>query len=511
MKNRQKKRILNVWFPWLVSERLVRREPELARHVLAAIEERRGRLVLAAVNRRAFHSGLKPGMVLADARAVQPVLQTRFVNVAADRAALLRLANWATRYTPWAGLAEGDSLFLDISGCAHLFGGEEALAADLVARLKGFGLTALCAIADTPGAAWAACRTRQQETVIIPPFGALTGAMTMMKDFPLSALRLSNDTLDSLTSFGLRTFGALYALERRALTERFAAEPVQRLDQVLGVVDEPISPVTPAPAHEARVSCLEPLTTRDAIETGLRTLLEELCGSLADADEGARQLVLACHRVDGTTTRIRVGTSRPSRSKNGLFRLFAEKLDEIDPGFGIEVMVVSAARAETLKPAQQNWQTKGGGGPGLAELVDRLGNRFGFGRIARPAPRQSWLPERAVEDAAPFAEERSVETGGEWPPGRERPLRLLPVPEPVEAMALLPDEPPRQFTRNGKSYRVKAADGPERLEGEWWLKDEPPRDYYQVEDEDGRRYWLYRQGLFGGGEAPRWFLHGVFA
>lgn len=506
MKKGHKKRIMNVWFPWLVSERLVRREPELAKQVLAAIEERRGRLVLAAVNRRALHGGLKTGMVLADARAVQPTLQTRFVNAAADRAALVRLANWATRYTPWAGLAEGDSLFLDISGCAHLFGGEESLAADLTARLKGFGLTPLTAIADTPGAAWAACRARQREATVLQPFDSLTDAMTALKEFPLPTLRLSGDTLDSLTSFGLRTIGALYPLERRALAERFAAEPVRRLDQALGVVDEPISPIAPVPAHEARVACLEPLITREGIETGLRTLLDQLCRSLTQSGEGARQLTLACHRVDGTTARIRVGTSRPSRWVEPLFRLFAEKLDEVDPGFGIEVVAVSATRVEVLKPAQENWQVKGGGGAGLAELVDRLGNRFGFGRIARPAPRQSWLPERAVEDAAPFAE-----ASGEWPAGRERPLRLLTVPEPVEAMALVPDDPPMQFTRHGKSYRVKAADGPERLEGEWWLKDESPRDYYQVEDDEGRRYWLYRQGLYGGGEKPRWFLHGVFA
>ncbi|MEN3976959.1 DNA polymerase Y family protein [Emcibacter sp. SYSU 3D8] len=507
MRRNNKKRILTIWFPWLVSERLVRREPELAKQVLAAIEERRGRLVLAAVNRRAFHGGLKPGMVLADARAVQPTLQTRFINAAADRAALVRLANWTMRYTPWTGLAEGDSLFLDISGCAHLFGGEAALAADLVARLKGFGLTPLTAIADTPGAAWAACRTRREEMTILEPFAALTDAMTAMKDFPLTALRLSPDTLDSLTSFGLRTFGALYPLERRALTERFAAEPVQRLDQALGVVDEPISPIVPVPVHEARVACLEPLVTRDGIETGLRRLLEELCRNLTRSGEGARQLTLACYRVDGTAARIRVGTSRPSRWSEPLFRLFYEKLDEVDPGFGVEVMTVSATRVETLKPAQENWQVKGDGAAGLTELVDRLGNRFGFGRIARPAPRQSWLPERAVEDAAPFT---ATETPG-WPTGRERPLRLLKVPEPVEATALVPDDPPMMFRRGGKAYRVRAADGPERLEGEWWLKDEPPRDYYQVEDEDGRRYWLFRQGLYDGSTAPRWFLHGVFA
>ena len=507
MEKKGKRRILCVWLPWLVTERLVRKEPELARHVLAAIEERRGRLVLAAVNRRALRAGLKPDMVLADARAVQPVLQTRFVNRAADRASLLRLAGWATRYTPWTAPADENSLFLDISGCAHLFGGEAALAEDLVRRLKGFGLTPLVGIADTPGAAWAVCRARQEEVSILAPFGALTEAMSALKDFPLKALRLSADALDSLTSFGLRTLGALYPLEHRALTERFGAEPVSRLDQALGVTHEPISPVTAPPPHEARAALAEPISTRETIETVLHGLLEELCAGLSQSGEGARHLILACHRVDGTVARLRLGTSRPSRWPQPLFRLFAEKLDEIDPGFGIEVMVLAATRVEPLKAAQVNWQVKGGAGSGLAELVDRLGNRFGFGRIARPQPRQSWLPEKAVEETAPF----TSEAGTDWPAGRERPLRLLAVPEPVEAMAPVPDDPPVLFRRHGKAFRVRAADGPERLEGEWWLKNEPPRDYYQVEDENGRRYWLYREGLYEAGGKPRWFLHGVFA
>ncbi|MBI1181088.1 MAG: DNA polymerase Y family protein [Alphaproteobacteria bacterium] len=507
MAGKGKRRFLCVWFPWLVTERLARREPELARQVTAAIEEQRGRLVLAAVNRRAQHAGLTPGMVLADARAVQPVLQTRFVNRAADRASLVRLANWATRYTPWAGLADENSLFLDISGCAHLFGGEAALADDLVRRLAGFGLTPLVGIADTPGAAWAACRARQEEGTILAPFESLTDAMTALKDFPLPTLRLSPDVLDSLTGFGLRTLGALYPLERRALTERFGAEPVERLDQALGVTDEPISPIAPVPPHQAREAFAEAIATREAIDGALRLLLDALCRSLAESGEGARRLVLACHRADGSVCRLRLGTSRASRWPAPLFRLFAERLDEIDPGFGIEVMALAATRTEPLAAAQADWRAKDGGGAGLAELVDRLGNRFGFGRIARPRPHQSWLPERAVEEAQPFA----AAGGTNWPAGRERPLRLLAPPEPVEAMAPVPDDPPVLFRRRGKAYRVRSADGPERLEGEWWLKDEPPRDYYMVEDEEGRRYWLYRQGLYEPGTAPRWFLHGVFA
>jgi protein ImuB len=507
MEKRPKKRFVCVWFPWLVSERLARKEPALARHVTAAIEEDRGRLTVAAVNRRAWHGGLKPGMALADARAVQPGLETRFVNRAADRASLMRLANWATRYTPWAAPAEGHSLFLDISGCAHLFDGEEALAADLAQRLSALGLTPLVAVADTPGAAWALSRERQADVAILPSFGTLSEGMAALKDFTLPCLRLPVGVMDSLAGFGLRTVGALYPLERRALTERFGPLPVQRLDQALGVADEPISPLMPVPPHEARQAFAEPIATRDAIDEALRSLLDRLCASLAETGEGVRQLSLAWHRVDGTVSRLRLGTSRPARWPMPLFRLFTERLEEVDPGFGIEVMSLAATRVEKLPAAQADWRARDGGGAALPELLDRLGNRFGFHHIARPGPRQSWIPERAVEEAAPFA----AQGGGDWPAGRERPLRLLVPPEPVDAMAPVPDDPPVLFRRRGKAYRVRTADGPERLEGEWWQRNEPARDYYLVEDEAGQRYWLYRQGLYEAGAEPRWFLHGVFA
>lgn len=507
MASHHKKRFLCVWFPWFMTERLVRKEPELAKRALGAIEEQRGRLVVAAANQRALRAGLRPGMVLADARAIEPTLQTRFVNRAADRAALVRLAGWATRYTPWAALAEQDSLFLDLSGCSHLFGGEEALAEDLTTRLEGFGLTCAVGLADTPGAAWAVAHQSGEKITILPPFGALTDAMDALKDISISGLRLASDDLDGLASFGLRKIGGLYPLARRTLTERFGPAPVLRLDQALGVVDEPISPFAPVAPHEGRAALAEPVSTREAIEAVLHGLLDGLCQTLNRSGEGARALTLSCHRVDGTVSRIRIGTSRPSRWPQPLFRLFAERLDGVDPGFGIEVMVLSATQVEPLKAIQGNWHVKGGAKAGLADLVDRLGNRFGFGRITRPQPRQSWLPERAIDDGLPFAEL----AGEEWPSGRERPLRLLAWPEEVEAVAPVPDDPPMLFRRRGRSYRVRAADGPERLEGEWWLKDEAPRDYYQVEDEAGRRYWLYRQGLYEPGSQPKWFLHGVFA
>ncbi len=505
MKNR---RIAAVWLPWFPAERLIRRDKALARQALVLIEEARGRLVLKAVSPRAGRAGLRPGMVLADARAVAPDLETRFAQPRADRAALKKLAGWATRYTPWASVGEGHTLFLDISGCAHLFGGEESMAQDMLDRLSTFGLTARIGIADTPGVAWAFAHYIDQSVYIQPSSKTVSDAMEALKDLPVAALRLSENTVDALHGFGLRTVGALYPLERRALTERFDASPVERLDQALGVADEPISPLQPVPPYHARCAFVDPIGAQEDVEAALEGLLETLCSSLAKAGDGARYLTLACHRVDSTVGRIGLGTSRPSRWPQPLFRLFAERLDEIDPGFGIEVMVLAATQAEPLKAVQANWQQKGAGHEdGLAQLMDRLGNRFGFGRIARPRPRQSWLPERAVAKAAPFEGDPE---GARWPAGRDRPLRLLTHPEPVEVTAPVPDDPPVLFRWHRRVFRVKAADGPERLEGEWWLKDQQPRDYYLVEDEEGCRYWLYREGLYDPERSPNWYLHGVF-
>ncbi|MFN3231480.1 MAG: Y-family DNA polymerase [Alphaproteobacteria bacterium] len=505
----KKRRIAAVWLPWFPAERLSRHDKTLARQKLVIIEEQRGRLVLKAVSRRAGRAGLWAGMALADARAVAPDLETRFAQSQADQLALRKLAGWATRYTPWASVGEGHTLVLDISGCGHLFGGEAALAQDMLDRLSAFGLTARIGVADTPGAAWAFAHYIDQSVYIQPSSETVADAMDALKDLPVAALRLGENTVDALYSFGLRTVGALYPLERRALTERFDASPVERLDQALGVADEPISPLQPVPPYHARLAFADPIGAQGDVEAALEALLENLCASLARAEDGARHLTLACHRLDGTVGRISLGTSRPSRWPQPLYRLFAERLDEIDPGFGIEVMVLAATRAEPLKAVQANWQQKGiGNEDGLAQLMDRLGNRFGFGHIARPEPRQSWLPERAVAQAGPF--EAEPETS-RWPGGRDRPLRLLSHPEPVEVTAPVPDDPPVLFRWHRRVFRVKAADGPERLEGEWWLKDQQPRDYYLVEDEEGCRYWLYREGLYDPERPPSWYLHGVFA
>ena len=524
---------------------------------LALIRAEHGRLGLAAVDAAAAEAGLAPGLPLADARAILPDLKTAEEDPAADARALARLAEWCGRYTPWvavdpaAAVGGEGGLLLDVTGCAHLFGGEAALLADLLARLRGFGYEARAALAETPGAAWALARfVADKRPVVLPP-GDLQAALAPL---PPSALRLPPERCELLARLGLTRIGDLYRLPAAALAPRFGEGLARRLDQALGKTPEPISPLAEVPPFLARRVLAEPIMTAEAIAEGLTRLLAGLCAQLEAAQAGARRLALRLYRVDGSVQGLALGTSRPSRDPAHLLRLFAGHLERIDPRFGIDALALAAPESEPLSALQlalgpldspgngpvngwangwANGTTKPGAGS-LAELIDRLNGRLGPGSVTVPAPCESHLPERAVRPADPFAApaESNPPENDAWQAWRgtgaggessrpSRPLRLLPWPEPVEAIAMLPDHPPAQFRWRRLRHRVARAEGPERITPEWWRVGdaEPktdtssdgardletaPRDYFRVEDEDGRRFWLYRRG-------EDWFLHGFFA
>ena len=524
------RRILAAWFPWWPVERLVWRCPEARTRPFVTIGEQRGRLVIEAVNPRAAGAGLAPGMPLADGRAIVPDVIAHPADPAADAHALKRLARWADGFTPRVMPAGADGLFLDVGGCTHLHGGEEALLAALGAGLGGLGLTSRLALAGTPGAAWALARHGERSPAIVPPSAGPARMKEVLAGLPVAALRLDADVVEALVSFGLDRIGTLYPFDPGALAKRFGPAPRRRLEQALGFAQEPVISLPPPLPREARRAFAEPVSTVDAIHAAVEALLGDLCRNLSRAGEGVRRMRLVCHRGDGARSVLVAGTSRPLRRARLLMNLFAGKLERIDPGFGIEEMVLSAEVVEVVEEKQEDWFARAGtaaagrggwiggeGGTGreeLAALVDRLGNRFGFGNIACPVPRQSWLPERAVELREPLAAHRRHGPG--WPEGRRRPLRLLSPPERVEAVAREPGgmEPagaPAFFRWRGRRHRVRAAEGPERLECEWWLEDAPSRDYYLIEDEEGRRYWLFCERPRDPAAPPRWFLHGFFA
>ena len=545
---RTSRRILAAWLPWWPSERLARHRPEARSRPFVTVAESNGRLIIDAANPRATRAGLIPGMPLADARAIVPGVIVRPADPAADAIALERLARWANRFTPRVMPDGTDTLFLDIAGCTRLFGSDEALIASLRRALEGFGLTVRLALADTPGAAWALTHYGAGDPVVVPSGAGPDGLKRALAQLPVAALRLSPDVAEALVSFGLDRICTLFAIEPVELIRRFGTEPVRRLDQALGRLDEPIVPLRPLPPREAHRAFAEPISTAADIRAAVDGLLDDLCGTLGRSGEGARRLHLVCHRVEGDRWTLTVGTSRPLRRKRPLMSLFAEKLDQVEPGFGIDEIVLAADVVETIDELQTDWSGEATGGyraadeEELADLLDRLGNRFGFDRIGRPVPRQSWLPERAAAregllKAGSAAPPGSTTHSGSavhptaaasWPEDRRRPLRLLSPPQPVEAVNLEPGGPPFGFRYRGRFHQLRAVEGPERLECEWWREDAPRRDYYLAEDETGRRYWLYRESERGPGvtprpeqtprleEAPRpertlrWFLHGLF-
>ena len=464
---------------------------------------------LAAVSAAAAAAaGLAPGMTLADARALAPGLATRPDDPRAAARRLAALADWARRFTPWTAPCGVDGLWLDTTGCERLFGGETALLARLSAGVARRGHDHRLAVAETPGAAWAAARFAAGARIAIAP----GGARAALAPLPVAALRLPAETAAALARVGLRRVGDLYDRPRAPLVRRFGRLVGDRLDQALGRRGEPVSPRRPPVRHRARRGFAEPVADAASVAAALDALLDMLCAALADAGLGARRLALRLFRVDGDSRVLAVGAARARRDARGLARLFAERLDGLDAGHGIEVMELEAARTEPLAAARTRLDSRPGGEDRLAETIDRLVNRLGADRVVRPGPRDTHLPDRAVRRLAPLPEPGAAAV---WP-AAARPVRLFAPPRPIEAVAAAPDDPPVLFRWRGRSIRVARASGPERIAGEWWREEAPTRDYYRVEDTGGARFWLYREGLYesrGGAPAPapRWYLHGLFA
>jgi protein ImuB len=464
------------------------------------------RRIVAAADARALALGLAPGMALAHARAMVPGLAVAEADPDGDAQALARLAAWCLRIAPLTAAAPPDGIWIDATGSAHLHGGEAAMLAALVERIGGTGATARAAIADTPGAAHAVARHAGVATSVVP-HGESAAALA---ELPIAGLRLPDDMLTGLHQLGLERIGQLAAVPRAPLARRFGKLPGLRLDQALGRVSEPIRPVFPEELISHRLAFAEPLLTAEAFALVIGELVRAVCVHLEETGQGARRLDLVFERVDGTLQTVSIGTARPVRGDRHLARLLDEKIETIDPGLGVEAMRLLVPLAEPLAYTQA---ATGGDAAAadIAVLVDRIENRLGLGRVYRPAAVESDVPERSVRHVPVLA----PPTGAAWPEDLPRPVRLLDPPQPVEAMALLPDQPPVAFTWRGRRHRIRHADGPERIFGEWWRRPAETsavRDYFAVEDEDGRRFWLFRRG---DGADPdtgdlHWFLHGVF-
>jgi protein ImuB len=551
------KRIVSVWLPQWPIERLARHRPGVAPDdkPFALVTGGAHGIRITAVNIRAAREGLRVGMSLADARAAVPSLVSHPAEAERDAQALERLALWLGRYGPSRNVEGCDGVWIDTTGVAHLFGGEAALLENLVRRLAGFGITARAGLADTPGTAYALARfaTTRRRTVMAPAGEAQTAAA--LAGLPVAALRLSQETVVLLKRLGLAQIGQLAELPRTSLERRFSSEAssrsragqaktkaladavLVRLDQALGRQAEPRAALGDPPVLSERRSWGEPLISSEALVSEIGALAGDLSRALKAAGLGARRIALHLYRADGTIAHAEAGLARASAEATHFMQLLDNKLAAIDAGFGIDVAVLDAVLAEPLD-AEQATLGRAGAIPeqAIAALVDRLANRLGAKNVFRLAPRASHLPERATVRTALLAPVADPAAMLGSPPG-ERPFLLLSPPEPISAMAEVPDGPPMRFTWRRVAYAVVKAAGPERIAPEWWrhlahpdaglmpaddglggdtlnpAAREKTRDYYVAETSDGARFWMYREGFYGAadaGGAPRWFLHGLF-
>lgn len=478
--------------------------PQGERDVLVTVTRTGNCILLAAVSTEARAAGLAPGMALTQARALVPGLDVRDSDADGDSAFLARLALVAARrWTPRAAAAAPDGMRLDLSGVAHLFGGEQAWCRRILRYCARLGLAARIAVADSYGAAHALARFGEAPMILNRDLAALA-------PLPLAALRLDEASLAAARRLGLETIGQLLAMPRAPLQRRFGAQLLLRLDQALGRAAEPFDPVVPEEPPNVLLSFLEPIATPEAIAKATAEAVRRLVAELGRAGLGARRLVLAGERVDGAEQAVRIGTARATRDGAHLTRLLQARIETIEPGFGLERLRLVAARVEPLGAEPIDGALAGEKvAPDLVPLIDRLAGRLGERRVYRLGSVESDVPERSVRRLGPLAKPQSWP---QWP----RPVRLFSPPERIEGVvALLPDLPPRRFTWRGRAHRVVRADGPERIYGEWWKRvgeADAVRDYFQVEDEAGRRFWLFRRG---DGESPAtgdlsWYLHGVF-
>ncbi len=460
-------------------------------------------------------SGLATGTSLADAHAIEPGLSVHAYDAVADADLLDGIADACMRYTPMVAIQEPDGIALDITGVTHLFGGEIQLAKTVCDWLQGERFAIRSACASTAEAAGALARYHR---------GRIDDEMAAIRALPIIALGLGEEANLGLCRAGLTRLGDVMDRPRKVIAARFGAASIYRLERLVGTQAKPINPRRFAPSRIFKRRFAEPVGSKDYAVRILRELLEEANASLAAEDLGGRAFTARFYRVDGVVQSAGVQTGLPTRDSAAIARLFDERLDvladPLDPGFGFDSIALEVLQAEGLKAKQEDIEKPPDAGNALAETLDVMGVRLGRNRVLRFRSQDTHIPEDgqvpvpAIDLAQPFRWERTKSSD---PPSR--PLQLFDPPQRIVAIVELPDGPPRRFHWRGKVRDVLRYEGPERIAAEWWKSPEDPlgtdqltRDYYRVEDADGRRYWVFRHGLYGREtDDPAWYLHGLFA
>jgi protein ImuB len=496
------RRYVSIWFRYLHTDWFSLERKALKQRPFALRTPSHGRMIISSLNAHAHAQGLLKGMAVADARALVPDLEVEDEKEALASKLLAKLAEWCIRFTPIVAIDLPDGLLLDVSGCAHLWGGEDQYVNFIAKKISDRGYDVRVALADSPGVAWAVARFSNKSVIQTgESFKALTA-------LPPEALRLDEATVERLHKLGLNRIGQFIDMPRQALRRRFGQEILSQIDKALGYEAEMLTPVQPPEPYHERLPSIEPILTASGIAIALEDLLIKLCGRLSKEQKGIRKAIFKCYRVDGKLQEVMIETSRSTHHVKHLMKLFEIKLPLIEPDLGIELFVLEAPVVDD-HPVKQESMWEGAGGLAdtrLAELIDRLAVKVGHQNIHRYLPDEHHWPERSIKEADKLHESAL----SSWHAVSSRPLQLLSTPEQIQVTAPVPDYPPMTFVYKGKIHRIAKADGPERIEQEWWLYEGQHRDYYIVEDEEGCRYWLFRSGHYQG-LSDQWFIHGFFA
>lgn len=501
------RRCLALFLPWLPAERLIRSGDAPADRPFALIEKQRGALRLVALSPEARRLGLELGQALADARSCVPELLIFPHNPRADAAWLARLASLCGDYSPSVQSDPPQGLLLDITGCAHLHGGEVGLCDGLAARIAAERLTVRAGLATTPQGARALARYGGED----------------IDALPLAALDAEFETTQALARAGFRRIADLAKVDRAALTARFGAALATRLARLLGEEDAPLVPERRRAPVFAEQRFAEPIGRTDDVLDVIEQLLERAAVNLRERCHGGRRFVARLHRSDGHIARLAIETGAPTRDPVLVLRLLRERIgslaDPLDPGFGYDAIDLAVTHSEALPDRQEALEAERGRPDDTSPLLDRLAVRHGPQRVLRFAAGDSHVPERAGK-LWPLRDSRKtsswLQVGESEPP--LRPLVLFDPPQLVRVLDSVPDGPPRRFTWKGKPHRVLRHEGPERIAAEWWRRRDGhagnpglTRDYYRVEDDGGHRFWLFRHGLYGKeAEHLDWYVHGLF-
>jgi protein ImuB len=497
-------RFVTIWFRSLKTDWFSIRQPSLRKIPFVLCAPDHGRMIITAMNEPAHLQGVEIGMVVADARAIIPSIQVLDDETGLQERLLNAIANWCIRYTDIVSINLPDGIIMNTTGAAHLWGGEESYIRDINLRLHRRGYDVRATMADTIGASWAISHYGDESPII-----KSGRQMEALLALPPSSLRIEMTSTERLHKLGLHQIRHFLNMPRSALRRRFGKDLLLKLDQAMGYQDEPIISIQPPEPFRERLPCLEPIVTAKGIEIALQRLLEIICERLQKEGMGIRKAVFSGFRVDGKIEKIEIGTHRASHHVVHLYKLFENKISTIEPELGIELFMIEALKYEKISPHQEKiWDSACGlEDTGFSELMDRLANRFGNEPIRRFLPAEHYLPEKSFKESESLSE-TSISP---WIAERPRPVQLLPRPQLIEVTAPIPDYPPMHFRYLGKLHKIIKADGPERIEQEWWIQEGPHRDYYSVEDEDGRRYWLFRSGHYSEEITPKWFIHGFFS